>query len=737
MEAYYTEKERLFVIEAYRSLRHSLAGDLTFEETKKIEKIIKGGIEAGMARRDKYGINPSVRHLNTALLISQYVGADKNMIIATLLYHLCSDDYYPLSAVKEDFGEDICSITKGLKKISDLYKRHSTQRDENFSKLMMAFAENIRVIIIMIVDRLALMKAINHHPNQKFVMDIATEALYLYAPLAHRLGLYKIKSELEDMSLKYTNRELYTQIAHKLNESKQERDKYIAEFIAPIKKKLEEEGIKFDIKGRTKSIYSIWNKMKKQNADLKDIYDLFAIRIIIDTPLEHERRDCWKVFAIVTDMFKANPSRMKDWITIPKSNGYESLHTTVTGPGSRWVEVQIRTQRMDEIAEKGLAAHFKYKGVKSEKSLDDWMANVRDILETSGKDTPEIMKKMNMDVYDKEVFIFTPKGDLFRLPLGATILDFAFAIHSKIGCTCIGAKVNGKTQKINYKLKNGDTVEILTSTTQQPKLQWLTIVTTSKAKNKIRQSLNEINNRSAEFAKELIQRRFKNRKIDIEEAILTKVIKRLNYKTATDFYNDVANEKLDVAHIVDSYLAIKEKEEEPQTVIGNRSAQDYVMQPVEEVANDSGDVIIIGEGIKGINYKLAKCCMPIQGDNIMGFIASDGAIKIHKSTCPNARHLSSKYPYRTIKTAWSGVTGSNQFAVPLSIVGHDDIGIVNNITSIITKEKNVSLRSIAIDSNDGLFQGRLVVGVNDIVSLNNLIKKIKTIKGVKDVQRNN
>ncbi len=737
MEAYYTEKERLFVIEAYRSLRHSLAGDLTFEETKKIEKILKDGIEAGKARRDKFGINPSVRHLNTALLISKYVGADKNMIIATLLYHLCSDDYYPLSAVKEDFGEDICSITNGLKKVSELYKRQSAQRDENFSKLMMAFAENIRVIIIMIVDRLALMKAINHHPNQKFVRDIATEALYLYAPLAHRLGLYKIKSELEDMSLKYTNRELYTQIAHKLNESKQERDKYIAEFIAPIKKKLEEEGIKFDIKGRTKSIYSIWNKMKKQNADLKDIYDLFAIRIIIDTPLEYERRDCWKVFAIVTDMFKANPSRMKDWITIPKSNGYESLHTTVTGPGSRWVEVQIRTQRMDEIAEKGLAAHFKYKGVKGEKNLDDWMANVRDILETSGKDTPEIMKKMNMDVYDKEVFIFTPKGDLFRLPLGATILDFAFAIHSKIGCTCIGAKVNGKTQKINYKLANGDTVEILTSTTQQPKLQWLTIVTTSKAKNKIRQSLNEINNRSAEYAKELIQRRFKNRKIDIEEAILTKVIKRLNYKTATDFYNDVANEKLDVAHIVDAYLAIKEKEDEPQTIVNNRSAQDFVMQPVEEVTNDSGDVIIIGEGIKGINYKLAKCCMPIQGDTIMGFIASDGAIKIHKSTCPNARHLASKYPYRTIKTAWSGVTGSNQFAVPLSIVGHDDIGIVNNITSIITKEKNVSLRSIAIDSNDGLFQGRLVVGVNDIVSLNNLIKKIKTIKGVKDVQRNN
>ena len=462
METYYTDKERKFVISAFRELRIALADDLSYPEIRRIEDIIKGGIAAGKAHRDKYGINPSVRHLNTALLLSRYVGADRNMIIATLLYQICSDDYFSLEDVKAEFGDDVRSIIHGLKNVADLYKKQTTQRDENFSKLMMAFAENIRVIIIMIVDRLALMKAINHHPNQKFVFDIASESLYLYAPLAHRLGLYKIKSELEDMSLKYTNRDLYTQIAHKLNESKQERDKYIAEFIAPIKKKLEDDGFKFEIKGRTKSIYSIWNKMRKQNAELKDIYDLFAIRIIIDTPLKNERSDCWKAFAIVTDMFKPNPSRLKDWISIPKSNGYESLHTTVTGPGQRWVEVQIRTQRMDEIAEKGLAAHFKYKGVKSEKSLDDWMANVRDLLETSGKDTPEIMKKMNMDVYDKEVFIFTPKGDLFRLPLGATILDFAFAIHSKIGCTCIGGKVNGKTHKINYELKNGDTVEVLT-----------------------------------------------------------------------------------------------------------------------------------------------------------------------------------------------------------------------------------------------------------------------------------
>lgn len=737
METYYTDKERKFVISAFRELRIALADDLSYPEIRRIEDIIKGGIAAGKAHRDKYGINPSVRHLNTALLLSRYVGADRNMIIATLLYQICSDDYFSLEDVKAEFGDDVRSIIHGLKNVADLYKKQTTQRDENFSKLMMAFAENIRVIIIMIVDRLALMKAINHHPNQKFVFDIASESLYLYAPLAHRLGLYKIKSELEDMSLKYTNRDLYTQIAHKLNESKQERDKYIAEFIAPIKKKLEDDGFKFEIKGRTKSIYSIWNKMRKQNAELKDIYDLFAIRIIIDTPLKNERSDCWKAFAIVTDMFKPNPSRLKDWISIPKSNGYESLHTTVTGPGQRWVEVQIRTQRMDEIAEKGLAAHFKYKGVKSEKSLDDWMANVRDLLETSGKDTPEIMKKMNMDVYDKEVFIFTPKGDLFRLPLGATILDFAFAIHSKIGCTCIGGKVNGKTHKINYELKNGDTVEVLTSSTQQPKQQWLSIVTTSKAKNKIRQSLNEISNRSAEFAKELLQRRFKNRKIEIEEAILTKVIKRLGYKTATDFYNEISSEKLDIGQIVDSYVALKEKEDETQQIASSRSAQEFVMQPPALSSSESSDVVIIGEGIKGINFKFSKCCMPIQGDDIMGFIASDGAIKIHKRGCPNARHLMNRYPYRTIKAAWSEIVGGNQFAVPLSIIGNDDIGIVNNITSLITKEKSVSLRSIAIDSNDGLFQGRLVVGVNDTVSLNNLIKKITAIKGVKDVRRNN
>lgn len=732
-ESYYTAEEKKFVVDAYKKLCESFKDETSTEELKQLRQIMTNGIAKGHAARDKYGINPTVRHLNTALLITENIGADKNMVIAVLLYHLCKTEYISPEKVKEEFGDDIYSLIYGLLKVSELYKKQSALQDENFSKLMMAFAENIRVIIIMIIDRLGLMRMINHHPNQKFVFDVAREVLYLYSPLAHRLGLYKIKSELEDMSLKYTNRDLYTQIAHKLNETKKERDKYIANIIAPVEKALKEAGLKFEIKGRTKSIYSIWNKMKKQNADLKDIYDLFAIRVIIDTPLKNEKQDCWAAFAIVTDMFRANPSRTKDWITIPKSNGYESLHTTVYGPDNRWVEIQIRTRRMDEIAEKGLAAHWKYKGVKSEKSLDDWMANVRDMLETSGKDTSELMKKMNLDIYDKEVFIFTPKGDLYKLPLGATILDFAFAIHSQLGCTCIGGKVNGKNQKLNYTLKNGDTVEIMASASQQPKQQWLSYVTTAKARNKIRQSLNEINNKSAELAKEMLQRRFKNRKIDIDEAGLTKVVKKLGYKATTDFYNDIITEKIDISSVIESYLALEAKEEEPNT---NRSAQGYIMHnPLEE--ESTNDFIVIGEGIKGINYKLSRCCNPILGDEIIGFIASDGAIKIHKSTCPNARHLADKYPYRIIKAVWSGKSGGNQFSAPIEIIGNDDIGIVNNITSMISKEKNVTLRSITVDSHDGLFQGRLVIGVNDIQELNNLLKKITNIKGVKHVQRIN
>ena len=564
--------------------------------------------------------------------------------------------------------------------------------------------------------------------------DIANESRYLYAPLAHRLGLYMIKSELEDLSLKYLNRSIYAQIAHKLNETKKERDKYVDDFIRPIKTALEKSGMKFTIKGRTKSINSIWNKMRKQGVDLSGMYDLFAIRIIIDTPPESEKKDCWIAYSIVTDIYTANPSRLKDWITIPKSNGYESLHITVKGPSDHWVEVQIRTKRMDEIAERGLAAHWKYKGIKSEGGLDEWMNNVRDVLEAGEKGPMELIKNMQMNIYDKEVFVFTPKGDLYKLPQGATVLDFAFHIHSRLGCQCVGGKIDGKNQKLNYKLKSGDTVEIISSSTQTPRLDWLNFVVTSKARNKIKQSVNEMRAKETDIAKELIQRRFKNRKIELEEAKMMKVIKKLGFKQATDFFVEIAQERLDANIVLETYLAIDKKEAEEPV---HESAQNFVLQQqTSKAEKDTDDVLVIGENVKGINYKLSKCCNPILGDKIKGFIASDGAIKIHREDCKNLQHLLSKYPYREIRTQWSGKLGA-QFAANLRIIGQDDIGIVTNITSVINKEGNASLRSISIDSHDGLFQGFLVIGISSIQALNELIKKIQNLKGVKNVEREN
>lgn len=536
------------------------------------------------------------------------------------------------------------------------------------------------------------------------------------------------------MSLKYTARETYTNIARELKETKVARDTYIADFISPLKAKLDATGLKYEIKGRTKSIYSIWNKLRKQQVELSGIYDLFAIRIILDVPLEREKAECWNVYSIVADMYTPNPARMKDWLSIPKSNGYESLHTTVKGQGNKWVEVQIRTRRMDLVAEKGLAAHWKYKGIKSEGDLDSWMNNIRDILETA--DGPmELMKNFKMDLYDKEVFVFTPRGDLYRLPLGASVLDFAFNIHSKLGCTCVGGKVNGRNRKLNYKLHSGDTVEITTAPGQMPKQDWLGFVVTSKARNKIRQTINERANRSAELGKELLQRRCKNRKIELDEAYLMRTIKKMGYKTVTDFYHAISDESIDVNDVIAQYELIEKADKKSD--IERRSAEEFeLIESPDRQETQSDDILIIGDNIKGINYRLSKCCNPIFGDDVFGFVSAEGVIKIHRNDCPNASHIRYKYPYRVIRTRWSGKVGS-RFAATLKIIGNDDISIVTNITSIINKEKDVSLRNISIDSSDGIFSGFLIIGVSDTDSLNNIIKKIKTVKGIKDVQRSN
>ena len=596
------------------------------------------------------------------------------------------------------------------------------------------FAEDVRVILLMIADRLCMMR-LGKKLQEDDRIRLATEAAYLYAPLAHRLGLYKIKSELEDLSLKYTDRKQFDFIKKKLNETKRSRDAYIAEFIAPIKKKLQEAGLKFDIKGRTKSIHSINNKLKKQKVEFEGIYDLFAIRVVLDTPLEKERSECWQVYSIITDMYQPNPNRMKDWISIPKSNGYESLHITVMGPQNKWVEVQIRTKRMDEIAERGLAAHWRYKGVKAESGLDEFMNNVRAALENKNSSPMDLMQDIKMDLYKDEIYVFTPTGELIKLAKGATVLDFAFSIHSQLGSKCVSAKVNGKNVPIKYVLENGDTVSVVTSPSQSPKQDWLNFVVTSKARVRIKQALREEAAKTANFAKEMLQRRFKNRKIEMEEAPLMRYIKRKGYKTVTDFYIALGKEKLDPNVVIDEYLELTRRESENMEHTNIRSAEEFVTTTEAEEISTNKDVLVIDKNLTGIEYKLAKCCNPIYGDEVFGFVSTQG-IKIHRMDCPNAQEMFSRFGYRIIRAKWSG-KGDNGYIVTLRVVGRDDIAIVTNITSVIGKEAGINLRSININSVDGLFQGNFTVMVRDTITLNMLMKKLKTVKGVKKVERLN
>ena len=734
-KSYFTLDEKENVLSVYRQLLRNSRPVLRVEDFNRMRRLISEAVETGHYQRNKQGINPVVRNLNTALILCDRVGLERSMLISVLLFNLVVSEFLTIETVKKEFGDDIAQLIRGLIKSNSLYAKQAAVESENFRKLLLSFAEDIRVIIIMIADRLCVMKMINHHPNEKYRYDIACEASYLYAPLAHRLGLYSIKSELEDLSLKYTNREIYDQIAHKLNETKRNRDKYIMEFIQPVKQKLEAEGLHFEIKGRTKSIFSIWNKMKKQKADLEDIYDLFAIRVILETPLEQEKADCWKVYSIVTDMYQPNPKRMKDWISIPKSNGYESLHITVMGPQNKWVEVQIRTRRMDEIAERGLAAHWKYKGVKAESGLDEFLNTVRAALEAKENNPLDLMQDFKMDLYKDEIYVFTPTGELIKLAKGATVLDFAFAIHTKLGCKCVSAKVNEKNVPIKYTLNNGDTVSIVTAPTQTPKRDWLNIVVTSKARVKIKQALREETAKAGDFAKEMLQRRFKNRKIDMDEPTMMRYIKKKGFKTVTDFYIEIAEERLDPNQVIDEYLEAFRKETETNERTEVRSAEEFVtMTPVEEISTNK-DVLVIDKNLTGIEYKLAKCCNPIYGDEVFGFVSTQG-IKIHRMDCPNAQEMFSRFGYRIIRAKWSG-KGDNGYTVTLRVIGRDDIAIVTNITSVIGKESNVTLRSLNINSVDGLFQGNFTVLVRDTTALNLLTKKIKAVNGVKAVERLN
>ena len=758
---HFTAEERQNTLVLYAELKELLADAINADEEERLRSHIYAIIEGGLIHRDQFELNPILTAFQTAKLVVEEIGLKRDAVIAIMLRPSVEQEFLKIEDVEKDYGSSVARILLGLSRIQELNERSPlTDADratlsertafggsqgENFRNLLLSLAEDMRVILIMIADRVNLMRQIRDTHQEEAKREVSQEAAYLYAPLAHKLGLYKLKSELEDLSLKYLEHDAYYHIREKLNATKQARDAYIEDFIGPIEKKLKEAGLKFHMKGRTKSIHSIWQKMKKQKCEFEGVYDLFAIRIIIDCPLEKEKQSCWQTFAIITDMYTSNPKRMRDWLSVPKSNGYESLHITVLGPENKWVEVQIRTERMDEVAERGVAAHWRYKGIKAESGgMDEWLAGIRQMLENAD-DGLKAMDQFKMELEEDEVYVFTPKGDLMRFQKGATVLDMAYHIHSKVGSACTGARIRsalgegGKVVTFRYELHSGDQVEILTSSTQKPKQEWLNIVKTSRAKAKIRLALKETQQKEAMMVKEMLERKFKNRKIEQDESLMMRTMKKLGYKEASDYYRDIAAGTLDVGTIIDKYLELQQAEK-PTTSGGAgvstvRSADEFVLEDhVAPVAQQNDDVLVIDKNLKGIDYQLAHCCNPIYGDNVFGFVTAGGGIKIHRTDCPNAPEMRRRFGYRIVKAKWSG-KGSSQYSITLRVIGNDDLGIVNNLTSIISKDEKLILRSINIDSNDGLFRGNLVIMINDNTRLESLIKKLRTVKGVKQVER--
>ena len=733
----FTDEERLQIEELKSKLSLLTENVLTQQDWNMVHQYLEKSTTQHGVSRDAFGLSNILTDMETALIVGQEMGLTRGSVLGVMLDSAVMRGDATLEDIKKDFGEEVAGIMHGLLRIRDLYEKSATIESENFRSLLVSMAEDMRVILIMIANRVCLMRNIKGTSNVEAQRKVSMESAYLYAPLAHKLGLYKLKSELEDLSLKYLEHDAYYSIKEKLNATKKSRDAYISRFTKPIEEKLLKAGLKFHMKGRTKSIHSIWQKMKKQKVDIDGVFDLFAIRIIIDSAPEREKQECWQVFSIITDMYQSNPSRMRDWLSVPKSNGYESLHITVLGPEQKWVEVQIRTERMDDIAEHGLAAHWRYKGIKGGQSgVEEWLAGVRSALESG--DDHQLMDQFRMELTEDEVFVFTPKGDLFKLPAGATVLDFAYAIHTKVGNMCTGARIGNRNVTIRQKLASGDQVEILTSNNQTPKQDWLNIVTTSKARNKIKQTLKEMESRQASMAKEELERKMKNRKLDYDEPALMHTMTRMGYRVVTDFYNALAEGRLDTNAVLEAYATQlrRDRGEEDKATLA-QSAQEFVMQANENLHKTNTaqeDVLVIDSNIRGLEFQMAKCCQPVYGDNVFGFVTSGGGIKIHRENCPNAPQLRERFGYRIVKAKWSG-KGTGKYPITLHVIGHDDIGIVNNITSIISKEEKILLRSISIDSHDGLFSGTLTVMLEDTSKLENLLKKLKTVKGVKNVSR--
>lgn len=718
------------IVSEYRLLLKEASPVSSPEELLNIRRAFEMVNEACKTTPKKMGEFTVFHSLSVARIVAGEIGLGGISIIAALLSEFIGDEGLPIQLISEKFGIKVAEISTGLSKISGIKTDKTSSQAENIRNLILTLASDIRVILIKLAERLYRMRNIDKLTDEQRIA-LASETSYIYSPLAHRLGLYNMMSEMEDITMKFLEPEPYNSISSKLQASRTAREKFIKEFITPIEAELKKQGIKAEIKGRPKAISSIWKKMKKQKVEFEEIYDKFAIRIIIDTPLKNEKADCWRVFSIITDFYTPNTERMRDWLSVPRSNGYESLHATVVVPGGHWVEVQIRSQRMDEIAEKGFAAHWKYKGIKGEKGVDEWLTKVRELLENPETDAVNLIDDFKLNLYAKEIFVFTPNGDLKKFPEGATVLDFAFEVHTAVGSSCVGAKVNGKNVPIRYPMKNGDKVEIIRSKTQKPKQDWINFVVTSKAKAKIKLALKEEKLKEAENGKEILKRRFKNWKIEFLDVYIRKLLQKYKYNDAIDLYYDISTEKLDLLEIK-NIVTEDEKPAEAKAV------------PIDDVAleklvrnnqTESDDFLVIDNRLSNVDYRLGKCCNPIFGDNIFGFVTIGSGITIHRLNCPNAKQLIAKYNYRIVKARWRQTEGNRTFLATIRITGVDDIGIVSNITDVISKDLKVNMRSISIDSNDGLFEGTLTVFVSDTNHLDALTKKIGRVKGVMSVKR--
>ncbi len=713
---------RPIILSKYTAVLKSCRNLITREDIRQIRQAFKIAIK-NESNASELNYQEIVKILDITLIITQEIGLGRISIICAMLHKTVEKEMLSLEQVEEMFGQKVGQIIKGLKEISHIYATQQIVDSENFRKLLLSFAEDIRVQLIFLAEKLYALRQAAALPPQA-QQQLAKETSYIYIPFAHRLGLYNIKSEMEDSALRYSNPKVYHEIAQKLQDSKAAREAYIAEFIAPIVEELTRREIKFKMKYRTKTIASILNKMRKSQVEFEEIYDIFAVRFIIDSNGENEKPDCWRVYSIVTDKYTPNPQRLRDWISVPKSNGYESLQTTVLGPKNRWVEVQIRTERMDEIAEKGFAAHWKYKGGSSDSIIENWLNELRDILESNKENALELLDDMKINLQDKEVHVFTPKGDLITLQAGATLLDFAYAIHTNVGCKCVGGIVNNRNETLKYVLKNGDQVSIITSANQQPKADWLNFTVTSKARNKIRQYLNEEINHQADIGKETLMRRLKNWKIEFTDETIRRLMQHYKYKFALDLYQGIAIGK----HAPSEIKEILTQTEEKPVIAPPKDIKVVRPKKIDE------DVLLIDKNVDNVDYKFARCCNPVYGDEIIGFVSIGEGIKVHRKQCKNALELMRRYPYRIVKTRWTN-DGATSYQTVLNLTGKGDGNIINKITELVAKDPHATLRAISINSAEGIFDGNITVLIDNTEHLSQLISRLKHLAGVLRVHR--